>query len=108
MGECKGVRPTCLLVSGAADSRDLACLCHRLLHELGDSEELRLEVRVLRLLAANPDGLTVHSIYRTLKITRKPVAESLTALEQDGRIQRINTPADGRPGSHPDLFRLVE
>ncbi len=81
---------------------------HRLLHELGDSEELRLEVRILRLLAANPDGLTVRSIYRTLKTTRKPVIESLNALEQDGRVQRVSTPADGRPGPRPDLFRLVE
>lgn len=80
---------------------------HRLLHELGDSEELRLEVRVLRLLAANPDGLTVRSIYRTLKTTRKPVMEALAALEQDGRILRLSTPADGRPGPRPDVFRLV-
>lgn len=81
---------------------------HRLLHELGDSEELRLEVRILRLLAGNPEGLTVRSIYRALKTSRKPVLESLNALEQDGRIQRISTPADGRPGPHPDLFRGVD
>lgn len=81
---------------------------HRLLHELGDSEELRLEVRILRLLIAHPDGLSTRSIYRTLKTTRKPVMEALTALEQDKRIQRVPTTADGRPGPRPDLFRLID
>jgi hypothetical protein len=81
---------------------------HRLLHELGDSEELRLEVRILRLLAANPDGLSTRSIYRTLKTTRKPVVEALNALEQDGRLQRALTGAEGRPGPRPDVFRLAE
>jgi hypothetical protein len=81
---------------------------HRLLHELGDSEELRLEVRILRLLIAHPDGLSTRSIYRTLKTTRKPVTEALTALEQDNRIQRVPTTADGRPGPRPDLFRLTD
>ncbi len=81
---------------------------HRLLHELGDSEELRLEVRILRLLTAHPDGLSTRSIYRTLKTTRKPVAEALAALEQDNRIQRVPTTAEGRPGPRPDLFRLTD
>jgi hypothetical protein len=81
---------------------------HRLLHELGDSEELRLEVRVLRLLRANADGLTVRNIYRSLKTTRKSVLEALTALSQDGRIQQFSTPDDGRSGPRPDLYRLVD
>jgi hypothetical protein len=81
---------------------------HRLLHELGDSEELRLEVRILRLLAANPDGLSTRSIYRTLKTTRKPVVEALNALEQGGRLQRVLTDTEGRPGPRPDVFRLTE
>ncbi len=81
---------------------------HRLLHELGDSEELRLEVRILRLLTANPDGLSTRSIYRTLKTMRKPVVEALNALEQDGRLQRVVTGTEGRPGPRPDMFRLAE
>jgi hypothetical protein len=32
---------------------------HRLLHDLGDSEESRLEMRILKLLVANPRGLSV-------------------------------------------------
>jgi hypothetical protein len=80
---------------------------HRLLHELGESEELRLEVRILRLLMANPDGLSARSIYRTLKTTRRPVLEALTALETDGRVQKAVTAADGRPGPRPDLYQVV-
>ena len=56
---------------------------HRLLYELGESEELRLEERVLRLLQAHPDGLSARSLYRALRTTHKPMMEALGALEQD-------------------------
>ena len=81
---------------------------HRLLHELGDNEELRLEIRVLRLLRANADGMTVRSIYRTLKVSRKVVLEALNALEQDGRVNRITVVEAVRPGPRLELFRLVD
>ncbi len=65
-------------------------------------------MRVLRLLAANPDGLTARSIYRTLKTLRKPVIDALTALELDGRVQKIPISAEGRPGPRPDVYRVLE
>jgi hypothetical protein len=81
---------------------------HRLLHELGDNEELRLEIRVLRLLRANADGMTVRSIYRSLKVSRKVVLEALNALEQDGRVSRTAVVEDARPGPRLEYFRLVD
>jgi hypothetical protein len=80
---------------------------HRLLYELGESEELRLEDRVLRLLQAHPDGLSARSLYRALRTTHKPMMEALSALEQDGRVERVQVPAGGRPGPRTDLYRLV-
>ncbi len=81
---------------------------HRLLQDLGNNEENRLEVRVLRLLAEHPQGLTTRSIYRALRSARKPVADALSALEQDGRLMRAATPENGQPGPRPDLYQLLE
>jgi hypothetical protein len=82
---------------------------HRLLHDISESEELRLEARVLRLLAAHPDGLSIRSIYRALKAGRKQVVDVLAALEQDGRVQRaLEGNDEGRPGPRPPVYRTVE
>jgi hypothetical protein len=80
---------------------------HRLLYELGESEELRLEDRVLRLLRVHPDGLSARSLYRALRTTHRPMMEALSALEQDGHVERVPVPVSGRPGPRTDLFRLV-
>jgi hypothetical protein len=79
---------------------------HRLLHDLGESEEARLEMRILRLLAGQPHGLSVRSIYRTLRSPRKPVIEALKALELDGRVEQ-DFARKGDRGPRTEIFRLV-
>jgi hypothetical protein len=81
---------------------------HRLLHELGENEESRLEVRILRLLSAHPEGLTPRSIYRALKTTRKPTMDALNALEADGRVGKTHGEPDSTPGPKPDSYRLTD
>ncbi len=72
---------------------------HRLLYDLGESEEARLEARILKLLAGRRDGLSVRSIYRALRSPRKPVIEALKALEQDGQVvgEVVKNSGPGRP-----------
>ncbi len=72
---------------------------HRLLHDLGESEESRLETRILKLLSGQKEGLSVRSIYRALRSPRKPVMEALKALEQDGQVagEVVQTGERGRP-----------
>jgi hypothetical protein len=79
---------------------------HRLLHDLGDSEEARLEMRILRLLAGQPNGLSVRSIYRTLRSPRKPVIEALKALELDGRVEQ-DFVRNGQQGRKAETYRLI-
>ncbi|MCD4684494.1 MAG: DUF3987 domain-containing protein [Anaerolineae bacterium] len=79
---------------------------HRLLHDLGESEEARLEMRILRLLAGQPNGLSVRSIYRTLRSPRKPVIEALKALELDGRVVQ-DFARQGERGPRTEIFQLV-
>jgi hypothetical protein len=81
---------------------------HRLLQDLGNNEEARLEVRILHLLRDHPQGLSVRNLYRVLRSQRKPVAEALSALEQDGLVLRVPTPATGQPGPKPDVYQLQE
>ena len=81
---------------------------HRLLQDLGDNEESRIEVRILRLLSEHPQGLTTRSIYRALRSPRKPVTDALNALEQDGRLLRAQMPNNGQPGPRPDVYQLLE
>jgi hypothetical protein len=79
---------------------------HRLLHDLGESEEARLEIRILKLLAGQPGGLSVRSIYRALRSPRKPVIEALKALEQDGQVVPDLLPGGDR-GRPSERYRLV-
>jgi len=79
---------------------------HRLLHDLGDSEEARLEMRILRLLIGQPGGLSVRDIYRALRSPRKPVIESLKALEQDGQVVQDLSP-NGERGRPTERYRLI-
>ena len=79
---------------------------HRLLHDLGESEESRLETRILKLLSGQKEGLSVRSIYRALRSPRKPVMEALKALEQDGQVvgEVVQTGSRGRPS---ERYRLA-
>ncbi|HMN12623.1 MAG TPA: DUF3987 domain-containing protein [Bellilinea sp.] len=79
---------------------------HRLLYDLGDSEEARLETRIIKLLSGQRDGLSVRSIYRALRSPRKPVIEALKALEQDGQVvgEVVQTGSRGRPS---ERYRLA-
>ncbi|MCC7210006.1 MAG: DUF3987 domain-containing protein [Anaerolineae bacterium] len=81
---------------------------HRLLRDIGESEESRLETRIVKLLRAQPNGLSTRSIYRALKSARKPVIDALAALEQDGTIQKL-TPLgqETRTGPHPVNYQLA-
>ena len=79
---------------------------HRLLHDLGESEEARLEMRILKLLASHANGLSVRDIYRALRSPRKPVIEVLKALEQDGQVvpEVVQNGGRGRPS---ECYRLI-
>jgi hypothetical protein len=79
---------------------------HRLLHDLGDSEESRLETRILKLLVANPGGLSVRDVYRALRSPRKPVIEALKALESDGRVEQ-DFVRNGEQGRKAETYRLI-
>lgn len=79
---------------------------HRLLHDLGESEEARLEIRILKLLAGQLGGLSVRSIYRALRSPRKPVIEALKALEQDGRVEQ-DFVRNGDHGRKAETYRLI-
>ena len=80
---------------------------HRLLHDLGESEEARLEKRILRLLGGQPQGFSVRDIYRALGSPRKAVAEALKALEQDGRVLS-DLGRQGSRGPRTEVFRLTD
>jgi hypothetical protein len=79
---------------------------HRLLADLGENEEGRLEGRILAFLRGCGGSATVRDIYRALRATRKPVIEALKALESDGCIVRIELPP--KPGVRSEAFRLVD
>lgn len=79
---------------------------HRLLHDLGESEEARLEMRILKLLSSNANGLSVRDIYRALRSPRKPVMEALKALEQDGQVEQ-HYARSGQHGPKAECYRLV-
>jgi hypothetical protein len=79
---------------------------HRLLHDLGESEEARLEMRILKLLVGQPGGLSVRSIYRALRSPRKPVIEAIKALEQDGQVVPDLSGA-GERGRPSERYRLA-
>ncbi len=79
---------------------------HRLLQDLSESTESRLETRILRLLKAHPGELTLRDIYKELHADRKPVADILQSLEQDGQVERIASSM--RPGPHTERYRLIE
>ena len=79
---------------------------HRLLADLGDNEEMRLEKRILGLLRTANGNATVREIYRALRSTRKPVIEALKALEKDGIVVKIDLPP--KPGVRSEAYQLVD
>lgn len=79
---------------------------HRLLAELGENEEVRLENRILGLLKTAGGSATVREVYRALRSPRKPVIEALKALEQDGRVQKVELPPN--PGRRSEMYQLTE
>lgn len=80
---------------------------HRLLADLGEHEEGRLEVRILSLLRSS-GGATVRELYRSLRSTRKPVVEALRALEEDGCIIRLANEGGGGRGPRTDLYQVID
>lgn len=78
---------------------------HRLLADLGENEEGRLENRILGFLRACGGVATVRDIYRALRSARKPVIEALRALEDDGCIERVELPP--KPGVKSEAYRLT-
>ncbi|TVR25026.1 MAG: DUF3987 domain-containing protein, partial [Anaerolineaceae bacterium] len=79
---------------------------HRLLADLGENEEARLENRIIGLLKTAGGVATVRDLYRALRSPRKPVIEALKALEQDGRVQRVELPP--KPGLRSEAYRLAD
>jgi len=80
---------------------------HRLLAELGENEEVRLENRILGLLKTAGGSATVRDLYRALRSPRKPVIEALKALEGDGHVERFLAQG-GERGRQPEAYRLTE
>jgi hypothetical protein len=85
---------------------DWRASAHRLLADLGENEEGRLEARILSFLRGCGGSATVRDIYRTLRATRKPVTEALKALESDGCVVRVELPP--RPGVRSEAYCLAE
>lgn len=79
---------------------------HRLLADLGENEEARLENRILGLLRTAGGVATVRDLYRALRSQRKPVVEALKALEQDGQVLRVELPP--KPGVRSEAYQLAE
>ncbi|MBK8030052.1 MAG: DUF3987 domain-containing protein [Chloroflexi bacterium] len=80
---------------------------HRLLADLGENEEGRLEIRILSLLRAS-GGATVRDLYRSLRSTRKPVMEALRALEEDGCVVRLENAGGSGRGPRTDLYQAID
>lgn len=79
---------------------------HRLLADLGENEEGRLENRILGLLRMAGGTATVRDLYRALRSPRKPVVEALRALEQDGQVVKVDMPPN--PGKRSEVYRLSD
>ncbi len=78
---------------------------HRLLAELGENAEMRLEKRILGLLKSSGGSASVRDLYRALRSPRKPVIEALKALERDGRVLKVDLPPN--PGRRSEAYRLA-
>lgn len=85
---------------------DWRASAHRLLADLGENEEVRLENRILGLLRNAGGTATVRELYRALRCLRKPVVEALKALEQDGQVVRVELPP--KPGVRSEAYQLVD
>lgn len=88
-------------------AEDWRASAHRLLADLGENEEGRLENRILGLLRACGGSATVRDIYRALRSPRKTVLEALKALEDDGRVVRVQNAYSGR-GRPPEKYELID
>lgn len=79
---------------------------HRLLADLGENEEVRLENRILGLMRGQAEPVTLREIYRALRTTRKPVMEALKALEADGMVMQVEGPP--KPGRKSLMYTVVQ
>jgi DNA-binding SARP family transcriptional activator len=85
---------------------DWRASAHRLLADLGENEEGRLENRILSFLRACGGVATVRNLYRALRSPRKPVMEAIRALEEDGCLERVELPP--KPGVKSEAYRLAD
>lgn len=88
-------------------TEDWRASAHRLLADLGENEEGRLESRILGLLRTCGGSATVRDIYRALRSPRKTVLDALKALEDDGRVGRVQHAYNGR-GRPPEKYELID
>ncbi len=88
-------------------TEDWRASAHRLLADLGENEEGRLESRILGLLRTCGGSATVRDIYRALRSPRKTVLDALKALEDDGRVGRVQHTYNGR-GRPPEKYELID
>jgi hypothetical protein len=88
-------------------AEDWRASAHRLLADLGENEEGRLENRVLGLLRVCGGSATVRDLYRSLRAPRRTVLETLKALEEDGRVMRVQHAYNGR-GRPPEKYELID
>jgi uncharacterized membrane protein len=80
---------------------------HRLLADLGETEESRLEERILRFLRARGGSATARDVYRALRASRRTVQDALKALEDDGQVVRVLHGCSGR-GRPPEKYALAD
>jgi DNA-binding transcriptional ArsR family regulator len=80
---------------------------HRLLADLGETEEGRLEERILRFLRACGGSATARDVYRALRASRRTVQDALKALEDDGQVVRVLHGCSGR-GRPPEKYALAD
>lgn len=78
---------------------------HRLLRDLGENDEQRLEHRIIRLLRTHADGLSARALYRGLSVPRRAVVEVLNNLCADGTVRHVAETAN-RTGPRPGSYRL--
>ena len=86
---------------------DWRASAHRLLADLGQNEETRLEDRILSFLRAQPQPVSARDIYRSLRSLRKPVVDALAALQADGSIYCLPAASSGTRGFRADLYQIA-
>lgn len=88
-------------------AEDWRASAHRLLADLSENEEARLEDRILSYLRSQPAGASLRSIYRGVSARRKLVTDALHALVEDGSVLCLPYSSVGTRGPRTSLYQIV-